>query len=167
VTLGSVVLVTGAAGAAAAGAWARWFDSPSSTESVTGEAYVDVRSPEMTAAIDRAIADYPLPPGTSWQDWRRALRESGGLKQVAGMRGEAALYGGCPWTRQWLAADSRDDAAARSAAARALDRIADSPDAAAVDGGGIVDAARERAAAATRGDAEWLTRYSATWCTGQ
>jgi len=138
------------------GLWIGWFDSPTSTESIHDEAYLNTSSPEFAAAFDRATAAYPLPPGQTYDRTRRSLLGSGVLKQVTGLRGELALNSSCPWSAAWLAAERRHDAAPQAAATSALARIATSPDLAAVDGGGIVDRAKQTAAAAAAGDAAAL-----------
>ena len=160
-----IVSVTGAAAASGIGPWTRWFDSPTSTESIPYEAYLNTSSPEFAAAFDQAVAAYPLPPGQTYDRTRRNLLGSGVLKQVTGLRGELALSSSCPWSAAWLAADKRDDVASQDDATLALARIATSPDVAAVDGGGIVDAAQQAAAAAAAGDVTALKKLrSAQGC---
>ena len=160
-----IVCVTGAAAATGIGLWTGWFDSPTSTESIHFEAYLNTSSPEFATAFDHATAAYPLPPGQTYDRTRRSLLGSGVLKQVTGLRGELALSSSCPWSAAWLAADRLQDVARQGAATSALARIATSPDVAAVDGGGIVDAAKQTAAAAAAGDAAALKKLrSAQGC---
>lgn len=167
VTVGTALTIASVSAAAATGIglWVGWFDSPTSTESIHDEAYLNTSSPEFADAFDRATAAYPLPPGQTYDRTRRSLLGSGVLKQVTGLRGELALSSSCPWSAAWLAADQRHDTASQGVATSALERIATSPDVAAIDGGGIVDRAEQIAAAAGAGDAAALeTLRSAVGC---
>ena len=166
VTAGAALMVlsftgVGAAAATGIGRWIGWFDTPTSTESIRDEAYLNTSSPAFARAFDLAVAAYPLPPGETYDATRRDLLGSGVLKQVTGLRGELALRSTCPWSAAWLAADARHASAPRKTAVTALMRIATSPDVAAVDGGGIVTAAAQLADAAATGDASAVVRLRA------
>lgn len=158
----TVATISGAAAATGVGIWVRFFDSPSSTESIRDEAYISTGSPEFAAAFDRADADYPLPAGQTRDGMRHDLLGSGALKQVTGLRGELALGSTCPWSDAWVAAESSHDPALLDAASDALHRIAVSPDLAAVDGGGIVEQVSAMSAAAQAGDAAAVAELRST-----
>lgn len=151
--------VTAVGAATGLGLWSGWFDSPSSSESVAGEEYVNVASPRFAAEFDRAALDYPLPAGVTYARLKSNVLATGGLKQLTGMRGEMALYSTCPWIATWLRAASIADTVQRTSATNALARIAQSRDLAAIDGGGIVSGAQRLAAAAAKGNRAPLSEY--------
>lgn len=162
--VGSVSAVGAVAGV---GLWSGWFDSPSSSESVAGEQYVNVASPQFAAEFDRATRDYPLPVGATYARLKSNVIATGGLKQLSGMRGQMALYGTCPWIASWLRADASGETRQRTIATTALTRIAQSRDLEAIDGGGIVAGAIGRAKAAAAGDGSPLAEYQAAVCGGR
>lgn len=92
-SLGTVAAI-GFAGVAAAGGIALgsgFFDSPGSTESISGEEYVNVASEQFPAVFDAAAKAYPLPPGETYDEVRQNVLGTGGLIRVT-----AALLGAAP-----------------------------------------------------------------------
>ena len=73
-SLGTVAAIGFAGVAAAAGGIALgsgFFDSPGSTESISGEEYVNVASEQFPAVFDAAAKAYPLPPGETYDEVRQ------------------------------------------------------------------------------------------------
>lgn len=160
-SLGTVAAV-GFAGVAAAGGIALgsgFFDSPDSTESISGEEYVNVASEQFPAVFDAAAKAYPLPPGETYDEVRQNVLGTGGLIQVSGLRGQLALYSGCRWAVEY--AEATPQSAESAAAVQALANVADSPDLAAIDGGGIVSQVSMVSEAAANGDQSTVANYAA------
>ncbi len=161
----AAVWTLSATGVAAAGGYALYsgfLDAPSTSESVHGEQYVNVGSPEFRGAFDRIASRYPLPAGADYDVLYGNILRTGGLKQLTGTAGEVAVFSSCAWADTWVTAYQNGDTTVARGAVSGLSRAAASPDLAAIDGGGVVDRVSSVARAAGRSDARVLVDYAAS-----
>jgi hypothetical protein len=124
-------LLTGAAGlailAAAAPAAATYVHLHSGHYGLDGPRYgefLNLDSPDGIRVLHKFEADYPLPPGGSWDAMEhRFLSGPPGLGQVGVYEEAVGGESQCQWTQAWLAADATGDRTAADAAADVLAEI--------------------------------------------
>lgn len=120
------------------------------SEEGAGE-FIRLDAPDAAAVVDQIGSAIPLPPDASFDAWKAtSLRpdpETGGgsLMTEAGIRSSLSLVSACSWTGYWLDGFTRGDATTMSTAQAVLDRIPTWPAVVEADGGGIVEALRNRA----------------------
>ena len=169
-SLASTIWALSATGAASAGGYALYsgfLDNDSSTESVRGEEYVNVASPEFGAAFDRIAEGHPLPAGADYTRLYDNIVDTGGLRQLTGTAGQVVFHSICAWSAEWVRAHEADDSQAERNAVVELERAVSSPDLAAIDGGGVVDSMTAVAQAAAAADTAAVTTFvGGADCTG-
>jgi hypothetical protein len=131
------------AGTTAAAEWVKVhtgvFGPPGMTESDTSE-WLREDSPEILGLIDKFTVKYPLPPGGSWNRFKKPWpHQSAGYMQMTGLEGGVAVEAMCQWQGYWLAARQSGDTSAQFAALHVLDSSPDWPIIRRIDGGGFVD----------------------------
>jgi len=150
------------AGTTAAAEWVKVhtgvFGPPGMTESDTSELLRE-DSPEILGLIDKFTVKYPLPPGGSWNRFKKPWpHQSAGYMQMTGLEGGVAVEAMCQWQGYWLAAKQSGDSSAQVAALHILDTSPDWPIVRKIDGGGFVDNLRQRAQYAHSGDVAQFKR---------
>jgi len=103
-------------------------------------------SPEILGLIDKFTVKYPLPPGGSWNRFKKPWpHKTEGYMQMTGLEGRVAVEAICQWQGYWLVARQSGDSNAQVAALHVLDSSPDWPIIRRIDGGGFVDNLRQRA----------------------
>ena len=182
--LGSVLVVSGACVAAAAGLidlHTGFFGSPGMSENDTGE-FLDISSPNLGPLMQRYAGDMPLAPGYSLDPLIEQVHDlgvhdgarddsgvvHGGLMQADGIASEVAYYSACTWDRSWLGAHAAGDQDAQDRATAVIAAVPTWPVIVRTAGDqATLDAFESAADAARRGDATTMRSYADSRCPDQ